>query len=200
LERQLKLKLDDAVASALRWRNKTDKRVTELEKSVSSDTKLVSLDTKNVSSDTKKDRRKGRKAAERGVPEMLEYVKETLSRSGSWGEIQAALVNEAIGTLIDKELAAIRRAEIDAAQLTLPGFEHLPKRIGNKPVKDATVRQFFQYLDRYTKRANQYDEELKELREVAAKLDRFRIVRENLTLAEALAIVDAPRGLVLVKE
>ena len=82
-----------------------------------------------------------------------------------------AILRDGLSAAIISRARSKNSAAADEAQLALPGFEHLPKRISAHGEKiaftNATVTQFLAYKDRYERRAEKDQETVNELRKLA---------------------------------
>lgn len=132
------------------------------------------------------------------LEQISRQVRRRLKKERLWTKIGAALIVEAVAETFRKRLAKIERASVDESQLALPGFEHLPKRIGTAPIATATVSKFLDYEERYSKKADRDQLVSAELKKAAERVLRFKITEPDLAMSEALRRADEPRGLALV--
>lgn len=109
-----------------------------------------------------------------------------------WEPLKEALAKERIDQMIVREFNKQQRHVSDAAQFTLPGFEHLPRRIntghGTLPLQQVTVSQLIVFVDAYedrTRKSVQVCEELVRLR------DLVREQPAELSVPEAVARANA---------
>jgi hypothetical protein len=115
-------------------------------------------------------------------PKVVQLLYRKLSKARLWARrIQPLLAHERLVTLVQAELKRQERALTDLLQLSLPGFEDLPRRMR---IPTLTVGDFLARAARYEKRANRN-------RVVADDLARLALlIRDQpleLTVPEALA-------------
>lgn len=117
-------------------------------------------------------------------------ARRNLVRTRLWRKIETALAQDSVERLIAEFIRRRQRSTEDEAQLRLPGFEHLPRRIraGRQSLvfAKATVAQFLAYKARYEQRAEKDQRVMDELRRLAESVGRFADENPGLTVAEAL--------------
>jgi hypothetical protein len=114
-----------------------------------------------------------------------------LLNANLWEPMQAMLANDRLAELLSRAMKRQERAASDAAQFTLPGFEHLPRRIrvsrSSLPLERVNVGQLLAFADRYEKRASRNVEANEELTRLATML---RDQPPELSVPDALARVN----------
>jgi hypothetical protein len=148
-------------------------------------------------------RKKGKKVTENGLDPVLSSVRRRLRKAKVWKKIQAALFEESFARAVRAVEGAQNRARSDAAQLSLPGFEHLPKRIpcGKGTSLDpqlAAVPQLLSFKAKYERRAEKDQRVVEELRQLAEIIAPYAGEVE-MTVAKAyeLAVGNVPSQLLV---
>lgn len=112
-----------------------------------------------------------------------------------WRRLESALAAELIDNLLTRELKRHERGAPDPAQFTLPGFEHLPRRIRtgrtSTSFEKLSVGQLLVFADRYETRERRNHLAAEELTRLAALI---RDQPPEITVPEALARVNGPVG------
>jgi hypothetical protein len=113
-----------------------------------------------------------------------------LVNARTWGKIERAVAEEAVERMIADFFRRHQRATEDPAQLQLPGFEFLPKRVCLRHQSLAfariTITQFLDYKKWYESHWEKDQRVLEDLRRLAEKVQPFAQKEPDLTVAEAL--------------
>ncbi|TAL08390.1 MAG: hypothetical protein EPO02_12975 [Nitrospirae bacterium] len=190
MDKELKTKLDEAIKLAMtQWFKERDagkfapverkappNRPAIVPKPVLAGTESVLPSTGNVLAST------GHRAAQRFVT----LVRNRLRRGPFWKKIHRELIAEVILHTLHQELAAQNKRKIEPAQMTLPGFSHVPKRIGGFGIAEVTLSTFFSYRDKYSKRANREKARVEELDKIADRVVAIYAKEPEVKLSEAL--------------
>jgi hypothetical protein len=168
MDAKLKLKLDEAVEAALaKWKRTSGSHLK---------TGLPSPKTGLASPESESNALNLR---------LARLTRRQLSREAQWRRIQAELAVDALVQIFARKLKP--RQSADENQLTLPGFEHLPKsvRIGKTRTDflKLPVPQFLDYETKYQLRAQRDRQTGEELQRLAAAVTPY--TEAGLTVAEA---------------
>jgi hypothetical protein len=128
-----------------------------------------------------------------GCAPLARLVRKKLTNRRLWlHQIEPLLANARLEEIIEREMKRRERKIVDSAQLALPGFEDLPRRIrvGNAsvPMAQVTVGQLLQAAARYETSAAQSNSKARELIRLA---DVLREQPPDLNVREALARAEA---------
>jgi hypothetical protein len=108
-----------------------------------------------------------------------------------WRRIEKALAQDAIERMFTEMVRQHQRSTEDEAQLCLPGFDYLPKRIrsGRESLvfAKATVAQFLKYKERYEQRSEKDHRVVEELQRLAQTVKRLAGDETSITIGEALS-------------
>ncbi|TAL08389.1 MAG: hypothetical protein EPO02_12970 [Nitrospirae bacterium] len=111
-----------------------------------------------------------------------------------------ALCRERFAERFEIQARLVIRQRIDAAQMSLPGFD-LPKRVGNTPIAGTTLKAFFLHVERYRKSSQRKDDKLMAMEHVAKGVGGLYAVNPDMLLADAInqAKLEPLNKLILVK-
>ncbi len=136
---------------------------------------------------------------------LCHWASRRLWREGVWGKVKKDMVADSLAHVVSARRKARDRQGADEAQLSLPGFENLPKRIQDGKswinLPNMKVPQFLAYEAKYQARAHRDQKRAEELRRLALKVERF--TESDLTMAAAneqasrpatVVVMGAPRG------
>lgn len=119
------------------------------------------------------------------VARFYSLVRNRLRKGPYWAKVQDALAAEVAGYVLTKELAsaARRNRKVDHNQyLTgLEGWEQIVYIGRGKPTRNATVRQFLDYVLQYEKESERDLVKLDQLRSMGKKLESFAAREHMLT-------------------
>jgi hypothetical protein len=120
---------------------------------------------------------------------IARLVRKKLTFRRLWGrQIQPMLAEASLLKIVQAEMKRQSRIAADAAQLALPGFENLPKRLH---AERRTVREYLALIDRRQKRAQRNQPGDQEALRLA---DLIRDQPPDLTVPEAVARAAAAKG------
>jgi hypothetical protein len=172
VDAKLKLKLNEAVDAALAYWKKTGGPTP----------KPVDTTTDSVvqATDTESD------ALTRW---LTQQVRQKLYRTAEWERIESELAMDALAQIFAKKLKLRWRQSPDEHQLTLPGFEHLPRsvRIGKARTRVELLKQpvpwLLNYEERYRFNAQRNQQTAEELNRLALEITPYK--ETDLNVAEA---------------
>lgn len=131
---------------------------------------------------------------------LVEITQKELRRQSLLGKYQLALANDTMRESILREIQASdkkrRQDEADSTKMLLPGFEHLPPKIGGRAIGNVTIKQFVAYADKYEARIVQREPTAEDIERLLKLVKPLNETEPKLTLAEAIARTS--RGLTVI--